>query len=61
MKIYTLNEIENAALKKFQKKHAKKCYGVIATTFTSTGVGMNVTLHCTLCDKRKDITDYGSW
>ena len=54
--------------KKFEDEHyecARKCPttigGSISYKFTPTSVGTAVTMHCSLCGKSQNITDYDKW
>ena len=58
---YMLMTTETAALTKFEKKHWKKCKGLVSITFTETGIGQAITVCCKKCSKIKDITDYSDW
>lgn len=58
---YTLTEIEQKKAEKFNKKHYKKCNSGMSVIFTETGIGLKVEVRCNICNKIKDISDYGSW
>ena len=64
---FKLNKKENELAEKFLQKHKHpEIYkgaigGHINFIFTPTGIGDACTIKCTICNTKKDITDYNSW
>lgn len=60
---FYLNEVEEKRLEKWQKKIKKKHgkYGSFTFKFTPTGIANGISVYSNLENKKKNITDYGSW
>jgi len=64
---FKLNEKEEAAAREFmqQHRHPKVNKGAIGGhinfIFTPTSIGDACSIHCTICDEQKNITDYDCW
>ena len=65
---FKLSEKEIELAKKFEDEHLQCARnhpttigGHIDYTFTPTSIGIAVSIHCCLCDKSENITDYGKW
>lgn len=58
--VFTLNEKEEQEFEKFKKKH-RECRGLFKISFTPTGIGNDIEVKCTVCKKKKNITDVESW
>ncbi len=67
-KNFTLEGYELHLFEEWYADHVQKCPlrdtgavgGAIGFTFTPTGIGVAVTVHCS-CGSEKNITDYESW
>ena len=63
---YNLDEVEQERADKFQKwhkRHKKKdeSSAPFSYRFTSTGIGVAVSIICPYCGKEKDITNIDCW
>ena len=64
---FKLNEKENELAEKFMQEHRHpEVYkgtigGHISFIFIPTSVGDGCVMHCGICDKEENITDYDSW
>ena len=64
---FKLNEKENELAERFMQDHRHpEVYkgtigGHISFIFTPTSVGDACVMHCDICDKEENITDYDSW
>lgn len=61
IKDYILQGSEITKYEEFKKKH-EKCSGEIyILSDSSSGIGINIKLKCSVCGKVEDITDYNMW
>ena len=64
---FKLNEKESELAEKFLQEHRHpEVYkgaigGHIDFIFTPTSIGDACIIHCDICDKKENITDYDSW
>ena len=64
---FKLNEKENELAEKFLQEHRHpEVYkgsigGHIDFIFTPTSIGDACIIHCDICDKKENITDYDAW
>ena len=64
---FELNETESKKAKEFLEKHRHpEVYkgaigGHINFIFTPTSIGDACIIHCDICDKKENITDYDNW
>ena len=64
---FKLNKTETKAAKKFMEAHRhSEVYkgtigGHIDYIFTPTAIGDACSIHCNICDKKENITDYSCW
>lgn len=64
---FKLNEKENELAEEFLQEHRHpEIYkgaigGHINFIFTPTSIGDACTIRCTICDVKKNITDYNNW
>ena len=65
---FKLSEKEIKLAKKFKdehlqcaKGHLTAIGGHISYKFVPTAIGTAVSIHCCLCDKSENITDYDKW
>jgi hypothetical protein len=62
---FEINKTEEAKMKRWTTSHSKKClllpnqsYSII---FTPIGVGDKISVQCSRCNTKKDITDYSNF
>lgn len=70
-KLFEINGKELKSLRIWEKKHASKCRlppdrtpgigGGLTYSFTPTGIGVAITVRCSVCNIEHDMTDYESW
>ena len=64
---FKLNDKEYEKACEFEKEHRHKDIykgaigGHLNIEFTPTSLGDAVTMHCTICGKKENITDYSCW
>jgi hypothetical protein len=66
--IYKTNQVEDEAIKKFASEHEHKANlrkatikcSHITVSFTETGIGNLVGVHCEICGKSAGVTDHES-
>ena len=58
---YILSDAQEKKIKKFNKKHYKRCNSNTRLILTETGIGLGVEVQCANCNKIKNISDYDTW
>lgn len=71
MKFSITDEKELKAIKKFEEKHCKTCKAktsagypigpVFTYCFTPTGIGIGISIRCSVCGKEENVTNYDIW
>lgn len=59
--LHILTEKEEMEYKEFREEHYRNCKGNTKFILVPTGIGTSVSVCCTKCNKKEDITDCSNW